>query len=182
MAAEADRGILLSQRGLLLMRTWRIAEALQFLDEAVTLLRDYPDPAYLAGTLLNRSFSASERPAVSAGAGRPGPVRARRRRSDGLDLIAAKAVHNLGYCDLLEGDLPAALRLFNAAAVSYRQMAPSMLPVVAMDTARALLAAGLASDASGRARRRDPGVPAAAARPGPRRCRARPLPGGAGGR
>ena len=38
MTAQADRGILLSQRGLLLMRTWRIAEALRFFDAAVPLL------------------------------------------------------------------------------------------------------------------------------------------------
>ena len=31
-------------------------------------------------------------------------------------MIAAKALHNLGYCDLLAGDIPAALQLFNAAA------------------------------------------------------------------
>ncbi len=147
LAAEADRGVLLSQRGLLFMRTWRGAEALTLLDEAVTLLRDYPDPAYLAGTLLNRSFSHLNSGHV--GQARADLVRCERVSAEhGLDLIAAKAVHNLGYCHLLEGDLPAALRLLNAAAVSYRQMAPSMLPVVAMDTARALLAAGLASDAA----------------------------------
>ena len=41
-----------------------------------------------------------------------------------MTLIAAKALHNLGYCDLLAGDIPAALQLFNAAAGRYRLSAP----------------------------------------------------------
>ena len=67
----------------------------------------------------------------------------------GHDRIAAKALHNLGYCDLLAGDIPAALQLFDAAASSYRLTAPGYLPVLAMDKARALLAAGLAGEAAG---------------------------------
>ena len=63
-------------------------------------------------------------------------------------MIAAKALHNLGYCDLLAGDIPAALQLFKAAASAYQLSAPGYLPVLAMDKARALLAAGLASDAA----------------------------------
>ncbi len=65
------------------------------------------------------------------------------RRPGGHDLIAAKALHNLGYCDLLAGDIPAALQLFDAAADGYRLSAPGFLPVLAMDKARALLAVGL---------------------------------------
>ncbi len=57
-------------------------------------------------------------------------------------------MHNLGYCELLAGDIPAALQLFNAAADGYRLSAPGNLPVLAMDKARALLAAGLADDAA----------------------------------
>ena len=61
---------------------------------------------------------------------------------------AAKVLHNLGYCDLLAGDIPVALQLFDAAGSAYRLNAPGMLPVLAMDKARALLAAGLAGDAA----------------------------------
>ena len=67
---------------------------------------------------------------------------------EGHDLIAAKALHNLGYCDLLAGDIPAALQLFNVAADAYRLSAPGFLLVLATDKARALLAAGLAGDAA----------------------------------
>jgi len=147
LAAASDRGVLLSQRGLLNMRAWRGDAALRLLDEAAAMLQDYPDPSYLARTLLNRSFLHLN----------TGDVR--RARADlvgcervsaehGLSLMAAKAVHNRGYCELLAGDLPAALQLFNSAAERYRQQAPSALPVLAMDKARALLAAGLAGEAA----------------------------------
>ena len=66
----------------------------------------------------------------------------------GHDRFTAKTLHNLGYCDLLAGDIPAALQLFNAAADAYRVTAPDFLPILAMDKARALLTAGLASDAA----------------------------------
>ena len=148
LAAADDRGVLLSQRGLLLLRTWRGRDALTTLDDAVALLDgNAAETAVLARALLNRGFSHLI----------TGDVR--RARADlrwcqrtaadeGLDLIAAKAVHNLGYCDLLAGDVPAALQLFNAAADIYRLSAPGFLPVLAMDKARALLAAGLADDSA----------------------------------
>ncbi|HEY5986708.1 MAG TPA: CHAT domain-containing protein [Streptosporangiaceae bacterium] len=147
LTAAADRGVLLSQHGLLLMRAWRGDEALRLLDEAVTLLQGYPDPSYLARTLLNRSFCHLNVGSVRRA--RPDLIWCQRISADhGLDLMAAKATHNLGYCALLEGDLPGALRLFSAAAAGYRRTAPSTLPVLAMDKARALLAAGLAHDAA----------------------------------
>jgi len=147
LTAAADKGVLLLQRGLLSMRTWRDRDALQLFDQAVNLLQDYPDPAYFARTLLNRSFSRLN-------TGDVGNARAdaawclRFSADNGLDLLAAKAMHNLGFCNLLEGDLPGALRCFSTAAEGYRLTAPSALPVLAMDKARALLAAGLALDAA----------------------------------
>jgi CHAT domain-containing protein len=147
LAAADDRGVLLSQRGLLLMRTGQGADALKMLDEAVLLLADHAEPAVLARVLLNRGV-------LQLTTGHVRRARADLRScqriaaDDGLDLIAAKAMHNQGYCDLLAGDIPAALHLFNAAADAYRQNAPGCLPVLAMDRARALLAAGLAADAA----------------------------------
>jgi CHAT domain len=148
MTAPDDRGILLSQRALLLLRTWRVSEALRFFDEAVPLLEGYADVAVLARVLLNRGVLHLNTGVV------------RRARADfawcqrlaadgGYSLIAAKAAHNLGCCDLLAGDIPAALRLFNVAADGFRLSAPDWLPVLAMDKAHALLAVGLADDAVG---------------------------------
>src|SRR5438034_1389425 len=59
---------------------------------------------------------------------------------EGYHMIAAKTLHNLGYCELLTGDIPAALQLFNEAASAYQDTAPAFLPVLANDKARALLA------------------------------------------
>jgi tetratricopeptide (TPR) repeat protein len=143
-----DRGVLAASRGLLLRETWRSEEALHHLNDAVDLLEgSTAEVANLAVSLLNRSFLYLNR----------GDVRRARADLDrcqhiaadaGLSLVGAKTTHNLGYCELLAGDIPAALQLFNAAAGTYRASAPGMLPVLAMDKARALLAAGLADDAA----------------------------------
>jgi CHAT domain-containing protein len=148
LVAPDDRGILLVQRGLLYMRTWRGPEALSLFDDAIVQLAGNPaETANLATALLNRSFAH-----LNAGD-------VRRARADlswcrriaaeeGHELIGAKALHNLGYCDLLAGDIPTALQLFTEAAKKYQLIAPGYLPVLAMDKARALLAAGLADDAA----------------------------------
>jgi tetratricopeptide (TPR) repeat protein len=140
-----DRGIALSQRGLMLMRMGRWADALGQLAAAEPLVTR--DPELLGRVLLNRSVLHLN----------TGDVR--RARNDlrrliviaeeaGLTLTAAKATQNLGYCDLLGGDIPAALRRFDLAARTYRLIAPGVLPSLETDRARALLAAGLADDAA----------------------------------
>ena len=148
LAVADDRGILFLQRGLIFMRTWRRGDALRALDEAVALLEgNSAETANLAVALLNRSY-------VHLNAGdvrraRPDLIWCQRVAADeGHDRVTAKALHNLGYCDLLTGDIPAALQLFNAAGRAYRLNAPGFLPILAMDKARALLAAGLAGDAA----------------------------------
>jgi tetratricopeptide (TPR) repeat protein len=146
MTAPADRGILLSQRGLLLLRTWRTGEALRFFDAAVPLLDGYADGQVLARVLLNRG-------AVHLNVGSVQRARAdfawcaRIAVAGQHDSLAAKAAHNLGCCDLLTGDIPAALKLFAAAEGGFRLTASQWLPVLATDKARALLAVGLSSDA-----------------------------------
>ena len=144
-ADPADRGIVLSQRGLMLMRKGRWADALRQLAAAEPLVGH--DPELLARLLLNRSVLHLN----------TGDVRLARndlRRSAaiaddaGLALMAAKATQNLGYCDLLGGDIPAALHRFDIAARTYQLTAPGVLPSLETDRARALLAAGLADDAA----------------------------------
>jgi hypothetical protein len=148
LVAAEHRGILLTQRGTLCMRTSRGGEELRLFDEAVALLEGNPAETYnLAAALLNRSFVHLH--AGDVRRARPDAIWSQRVATDGgHDRIAAKALHNLGYCDLLAGDIPAALQLFDTAASGYRLTAPGYLPVLAMDKARALLAAGLASDAA----------------------------------
>ncbi len=148
LVAADDRGLLLAQRGLLFMRTWRGSDALRLFDEAVALLEGNPaETAALATTLLNRSFAHLN--AGDVRRARRDLVRCQQVAADaGHDLIAAKALHNLGYCELLAGDIPAALQIFNTAASGYALTGPGMLPILAMDKARALLAAGLSGDAA----------------------------------
>ncbi len=143
-----DRGIPLSARGYLLMRAWQGDDAVRTLDEAISLLDGNPaETANLAAALLNRGFTYLNLGDVRRA--RPDLDRCQRiATAAGHDLIAAKALHDLGSCDLLAGDIPAALQLFNAAADTYRLSAPGFLPVLATDRARALLAAGLAADAA----------------------------------
>jgi tetratricopeptide (TPR) repeat protein len=148
LAAAGDRGIVQSQRGLIFMRTWRRSDALAALDEAVTLLEQNPaETANLVLALLNRSVVH-----LSVGnvrQARADLLRCRQVAPGGSNgPHSAKVLHNLGYCDLLAGDIPGALQLFNAAADAYRLSAPGILPILAMDKARLMLAAGLAGDAA----------------------------------
>ena len=149
LTAPADRGILLSQRGLLLMRTWRIAEALRFFDAAVPLLDGHADVRVLARLLLNRGFLHLNVGSVQRA--RADFAWCQRIAAAGQhDSLAAKATHNLGCCDVLAGDIPAALKVFAAAEEGFRLTAsatPQWVPVLATDKARALLAVGLSSDA-----------------------------------
>jgi CHAT domain-containing protein len=148
LTATDDRGVLLGQRGYLFMRAWRLDDAVKTLDEAVALLDgNAAETSNLAAALINRGFAHLN--AAHIRRARADFLWCRRIATDeGYDMIAAKALHNLGYCDLLAGDIPAALQLFNAAAGAYRLTAPGFLPVLATDKARALLAVGLAGDAA----------------------------------
>ncbi|SMD26165.1 CHAT domain-containing protein [Kibdelosporangium aridum] len=145
LATPETAGLLRQQRGLLLILVGRMDEALVCLDQAIPLLRR--DPLVLARTLLNRAM-------LHQIAGRVRPALADLERCErlgrelGLDRLVAKAVHGRGSCELLAGNIPAALRDFDRARVVYESHADGMLPVVAVERARALLAAGLHSDAA----------------------------------
>ncbi|WP_345562584.1 hypothetical protein, partial [Nonomuraea rosea] len=149
---EAQRGapppelaIVHAQRGLLLLRLGSNAEALRELDLAAPMLLDH-DRVELARVLLNRSV-------IHLSTGRIRQARDDAQRSAqiahalGHDVLAAKALHNDGYCDLLLGDVPAALAVFARVEPLYREASPGFLPVLALDRARALLAVGLTDEA-----------------------------------
>ncbi|MEV6238619.1 CHAT domain-containing tetratricopeptide repeat protein [Lentzea sp. NPDC051838] len=146
MIAPEHRGILLQNRGVVLQRAGRPDEALPLFDAAVPLLEAARDDFTLATALLNRAT-------VSLGTGRVRPARSDLRRcreiaeANQYHLIIAKVDHDLGYCHLLCGDIPLALRSLDAAADRYREHGRDYLPVVVMDKARTLLAAGLAGEA-----------------------------------
>jgi tetratricopeptide (TPR) repeat protein len=139
------RGLVLQQRGLLLLRMGRTDEALPLLNRAVPLLAagGATDELVLIRTLLNRGN-------LHAYAGRIGPARDDLVRcramalAAGRPLLAAKAQHNLGSCDLLSGNVPAALQAYGSAADEYARVGEGFLAALWVDRARALLAAGLA--------------------------------------
>ncbi|HEU5353001.1 MAG TPA: CHAT domain-containing protein [Actinocrinis sp.] len=147
LANAQQRAIVISQRGLLLWRAGRYEAALRCFDEAIPLLADHPDRLVLARVLLNRS-------GLHLGTARVAAARVDLERCEriarfaGDEMLADKAVHNLGYCDLLLGNIPAALDAFGRVEAIFREHAPGNVPVVQIDRARALLSAGLADDAA----------------------------------
>jgi tetratricopeptide (TPR) repeat protein len=141
-----QRGVLYGQRAVLLRRTGRHEEALREYDAAMRVLDEGVEPRELARALLNRGV-------LHLRALHPRPARtdlgraARVANRHGFTLIAAKARHNLALLDLVAGDLPAALGTFASLAEEYARSAPGVLPVLGLDRARALLAAGLFREA-----------------------------------
>ncbi|MFD4670014.1 CHAT domain-containing protein [Lentzea sp. NPDC058450] len=147
LVAQEDRVTLLSQRGLLCILTGRLDEALTYLDEAVPLYRRPQDDYHLAADLLNRAMLHSL--AGKARLGRADLVRCEEiARAANLPVVVAKAQLNRGYCEMLMGDVPAALRTFDLARPVFEEHAPDVLPVLAIDRARTLMQAGLAGEAA----------------------------------
>ena len=142
----AQRPILLAQRGLLLKRSGRNDLALGQYDEAVALLTEQSSPLDLVKVLNNRSL-------VHLEAGHIRLARADLRRCGqvadrhGLALHAALSRVNLGCMDVLAGNLPSALGAFAAARAEYEHLAPGRLAALAVERARALVAAGLFAEA-----------------------------------
>ncbi|HEX4725561.1 MAG TPA: CHAT domain-containing protein, partial [Pseudonocardiaceae bacterium] len=103
-------------------------------------------PDVLARTLLNRAM-------LHQIAGRVRMARDDLDRSEtiararGMERLLAKVMHNRGYCALLAGDIPGALRDLEAARAGFAAHAEQLLPVIAVDRARVLLAAGLCTEA-----------------------------------
>ncbi|MEV4137714.1 CHAT domain-containing protein [Dactylosporangium sp. NPDC049742] len=140
------RGAVYGQRGVVLSRLGRDEEALRQFDAAVAALRSGSEPEALARALYNR------------GNVHMGLARMRAARNDfqravrvaeraGFDRIIPMARHSLGYLDYLNGNIPAALAVYREVAPRYQLSKPGMLPILALDRARALTAAGLFRDA-----------------------------------
>ncbi|MFC4851994.1 CHAT domain-containing protein [Actinophytocola glycyrrhizae] len=148
LITENNRGVLLLQRGLLLTMIGRVDDAVRGFDAAVPLLERAGERVALARTLLNRAF-------IHQIAGQVRPALADLARSEeisrelGMTVQLAKSFHGRGSCLLLAGDIPGALRAFDQAEQGYAADADGMLVVLAVEKARAMLAAGLGADAAG---------------------------------
>ncbi|HEY0638480.1 MAG TPA: tetratricopeptide repeat protein, partial [Pseudonocardiaceae bacterium] len=144
-----ELGIVVQQRGAMLVVTGRLTDAVRELDEAVALLTRSGQHVVLARTLNSRGV-------LHHNAGRFRLARADleacerlARELPGEHRLLAKATHNHALCDLLQGDIPGALRNLALAAEQYHLAgAPALVGPVSVDRARALLAAGLATEAA----------------------------------
>ncbi|GAB2571284.1 CHAT domain-containing protein [Paractinoplanes abujensis] len=131
--------VLHAQRAALFNRNGRADRAMPWFDRAVAGLTD---PLDLAKALNNRGM-------LHLDAGRAGPARddmtraLRLCRRHGLDLGTALLEVNLACLDVVRGDLPAALGAFAASRATYARVVPGRLPTLAVERARALVAAGL---------------------------------------
>ena len=132
-----------SQRGLLLMRAGDASGARDALTHAV---RGLDDGDVLARTLLNRSnVHLQLRDLRRARDDCIGCVRV--SESADLRVLAAMARHNLGFVELLAGDIPSALREMDRARPVLAPLSPVSAAVGDADRASALIAAGLTSEA-----------------------------------
>ncbi|MCY1145080.1 CHAT domain-containing protein [Actinoplanes sp. Pm04-4] len=141
-----DRAVLHAQRAVLLHRNGRVERALPEFDQAIAGLSAAGEPLDLIKALNNRSL-------VHLDAGRVAAARAdlqhalRLARACEMAFAVALLTVNLGYLDVVAGDLPAALGGFASARSTYEEMAPGRLPALAIERARALVAAGLFREA-----------------------------------
>jgi tetratricopeptide (TPR) repeat protein len=137
-------GYTFGQRGLLLLRLGRSAEAREPMRRAVALLGH--EPVDQAKVLLNlgvaekdqRSFDAAEAALLRA---------AHLSRGAGDTVLEGKAVSNLGELAALRGDLPLALSRFGEAVELFGEADPVDRAVTIVDSSYALTTAGLFGEA-----------------------------------
>ncbi|WP_436501873.1 CHAT domain-containing protein [Actinokineospora sp. HUAS TT18] len=146
-------GLLLEQRGFMLIRAGRSDEGLQVLEESARVLETaladgIGEPSVLAILYLNRGFAYIMGGHPDAATKELNRCIELTERYELDETIGYKARHNLGYVAYMSGDMPTALRRYEDNARLCRQRAISLLPVVLLDQARAMLAAGLAEEAA----------------------------------
>ncbi|MFJ8962831.1 CHAT domain-containing protein [Lentzea sp. NPDC102401] len=145
--APQDLAILEDQRGWVHLYLGELDDAVRCMSLALPLLEAGSDPQAHASCLLNRAMAHEL-------AGRVRLCKADLQRCEEvahaarLPRVLAKARLNLGYCEMLAGDVPAALRAFERARTALAEHAPAVLPQVGMDKARALLGVGLTAEAA----------------------------------
>ena len=149
-AVAASRGDLigrvLMRRASVLRDLGRFHEAHQDLSRALPYFRRAGDTVWEARSLTHRAV-------VFLGLGLPARAGADCARAEemyatsGQEFEYAKARHNRGCMALSRGDLPEALTYFDEAGSRYDELGENM-PDLAIDRCTALLAAGLAAEAS----------------------------------
>ena len=142
------RALARAQQGLLFMRAGRGADALQAFTDAEPGLAVAEQPEELTRLFLNRGNVHLQHGDIQRARADFGRAigEAARVPSPGL---RAKAEHNLGYVDLLSGDLASALRRMDEARPILDPLSRAIAAVNDQDRAEVLVAAGLTEDAVG---------------------------------
>jgi tetratricopeptide (TPR) repeat protein len=133
------RGVLHSQRALILLRRGETAAALEAFDTGIALLTD---PVELGKAHINRGGVHLARGAGGRAA-LDFEVGAALFQEAGHSIEAAMAEHNLGYADLLQGDLVSALDHMDAARPVLLPQGQVVVALCNQDRAEVLMAAGL---------------------------------------
>lgn len=149
----ADAGQLHLQRAIVLVHAGELGPARASFDQAHDLLALAGDDAALARCLASRGVACTYLGDFDAAAGDLEAAIDAASRTD-QRLVAAGAVHNLGYVRARQGDVPGALELFDQAAAAYRRVGSPARVVasLAQDRAEVLLGAGLLPEAVAAAR------------------------------
>jgi tetratricopeptide (TPR) repeat protein len=134
------RGVLHSQRALVLLRIGETASALAAFGVGIAMLTD---PLELGKAYINRGNVH-----LARGAGRHAAedltTAVSLLRRGGNEVEAAMAEHNLGYADLLSGDLVSALHHMDAVLPVLLPLSQVGAAICNQDRAEVLMAAGLA--------------------------------------
>ncbi|MDP3893237.1 CHAT domain-containing protein [Nocardioides sp.] len=136
---EETRGVVLSQRALLLMRAGRTTEALADFAGAIGALREAPRP--LGRAHLNRGGVYLQQHELRLAESDFRAAVEQFRLAEDL-VEAAKAEHNLGYVSMMLGDLVTALRHMDDARSVLAPLSPVSEAVCDQDRAEVLIAAG----------------------------------------
>lgn len=146
------RGRIFHQKGVMLLRSGRHAEAIEAYNQAAPILGEVMahsdgDPELLGKVYLNRCLAFIELGDPSA-AERDAQRCIELADEYSLPRLRAKAEGNLGEIARLKGDVPGALRHFESIEATFRTIAPGLVPRTQIDQARVLLEAGLAEEAA----------------------------------
>jgi tetratricopeptide (TPR) repeat protein len=139
------RGQVLVQRALVHIRVGRFEEALDDSRRALPLLRRAGDRLNEARLLSNRGVLHAYRSELALAETDLNKALHLYRLLEG-QIAAAQVLHNLGYVSALKGDVPAALRRYDQAALQFSERGLSA-PALSIDRAELLLSARLLPEA-----------------------------------
>jgi tetratricopeptide (TPR) repeat protein len=143
---ERSRAVAHAQRAAMLRRNGRNDLALPEFAAAIAGLTERDAPRDLVKALNNRGILHLEAGHISAA--REDLARSRHLAiRHGLDRSAALALLNRACLEAVAGDFPVALRAFTEARAEFERVAPTLLSVLGLEQARALLATGLFREA-----------------------------------